>query len=116
VINTCGFIDSAKSEAIDAILQMAQLKAQGLIGKILVTGCLSQRYQQEILQELPEVDGILGTGSYTQIVPAIEALLEEKTVSDYGNNNNACPDSSLRRICVPQSRDAESREESTGRA
>ena len=55
VINTCGFIDSAKSEAIDHILQMAQLKEQGLIGKILVTGCLSQRYQEQILQELPEV-------------------------------------------------------------
>ena len=85
VINTCGFIDSAKAEAIDAILQMAQLKEQGLISKILVTGCLSQRYQQEILQEMPEVDGILGTGSYTQVVPAIEALLEEKTVADFGS-------------------------------
>ena len=50
VINTCGFIDSAKAEAIDFILRMAQLKEQGIIGKILVTGCLSQRYQQEILQ------------------------------------------------------------------
>lgn len=84
VINTCGFIDAAKSEAIDSILQMAQLKQQGLIGKILVTGCLSQRYQQEILQELPEVDGVLGTGSYTQIVPAIQKLLEGESVSDFG--------------------------------
>ena len=85
VINTCGFIDSAKSEAIDFILMAAGLKAQGSIGKILVTGCLSQRYQEEILKELPEVDGILGTGSYTQIVPAIEALLEEQTVADFGD-------------------------------
>ena len=85
VINTCGFIDSAKSEAIDYILQTAQLKAQGLVGKILVTGCLSQRYQGDILKELPEVDGILGTGSYTEIVPAIEALLEEKQVEDFGS-------------------------------
>ena len=85
VINTCGFIDSAKSEAIDYILQTAQLKEQGLVGKILVTGCLSQRYQGEILKEMPEVDGILGTGSYTKIVPAIEALLEEKTVEDFGS-------------------------------
>ena len=75
VINTCGFIDSAKSEAIDHILQTAALKAEGMVGKILVTGCLSQRYQADILQEMPEVDGILGTGSYTEIVPAIEALL-----------------------------------------
>ena len=85
VINTCGFIDSAKSEAIDFILQMAQLKEQGLVGKILVTGCLSQRYQQTILEELPEVDGILGTGSYTQIVPAIEKLLSDETVVDFGS-------------------------------
>ena len=85
VINTCGFIDSAKSEAIDFILQMAALKAEGQIGKILVTGCLSQRYQQEILEQLPEVDGILGTGSYTQIVPALEALLADETVVDFGS-------------------------------
>ncbi len=85
VINTCGFIDSAKSEAIDFILQTAALKAEGLVGKILVTGCLSQRYQQDILQEMPEVDGILGTGSYTQVVPAIEALLRDEQVIDFGS-------------------------------
>ena len=86
VINTCGFIDSAKSEAIDFILQAAQLKQEGLVGKILVTGCLSQRYQQMILEELPEVDGLLGTGSYTEIVPAIEALLEQDNiVVDFGS-------------------------------
>ena len=85
VINTCGFIDSAKSEAIDYILQTAALKAEGLVGKILVTGCLSQRYQQDILAELPEVDGILGTGSYTEIVPAIEKLLSDQQVVDFGS-------------------------------
>ncbi len=85
VINTCGFIDSAKSEAIDYILQMGQLKNEDLIGKILVTGCLSQRYQHQILEELPEVDGILGTGSYTQIVPAIEELLNDRSVEDFGS-------------------------------
>lgn len=85
VINTCGFIDSAKSEAIDYILQTAALKAEGLVGKILVTGCLSQRYQGDILKELPEVDGILGTGSYTEVVPAIEKLLAEDSVSDFGS-------------------------------
>ena len=78
VINTCGFIDSAKSEAIDHILQTAALKAEGMVGKILVTGCLSQRYQADILNEMPEVDGILGTGSYTEIVSAIEALLSSE--------------------------------------
>ena len=85
VINTCGFIDSAKSEAIDAILTVAQLKEQGLVGKILVTGCLSQRSQDEVRKEMPEVDGMLGTGSYTEIVPAIESLLEEHAVVSFGS-------------------------------
>lgn len=85
VINTCGFIDSAKAEAINHILQTAQLKERGLVGKILVTGCLSQRYQEEILQQMPEVDGILGTGSYDRIVPAIEQLLENQAVKDFAS-------------------------------
>ena len=75
VINTCGFIDSAKEEAIDTILSVAALKAEGQVGKILVTGCLTQRYQQEILDELPEVDGIMGTGSYGEIVPALAEMM-----------------------------------------
>ena len=83
VINTCGFIDSAKTEAIDHILQTAALKREGMVGKILVTGCLSQRYQDEIMAELPEVDGVLGTGSYHKIVEAIDALLEEQSVRDF---------------------------------
>ena len=86
VINTCGFIDSAKSEAIDYILQTAALKDEGMVGKILVTGCLSQRYQMDILNEMPEVDGVLGTGSYTEIVPAIEALLNsDDAVAEFGS-------------------------------
>ena len=85
VINTCGFIDSAKSEAIDFILRTAQLKEQGLVGKILVTGCLSQRYQDQIMAEMPEVDGVLGTGSYTEIVSAIEHLLNGEHVHRFGS-------------------------------
>ena len=85
VINTCGFIDSAKSEAIDYILQTAALKSEGLVGKILVTGCLSQRYQENIFYELPEVDGILGTGSYTDIVEAIDVLLQDQSLGWFGS-------------------------------
>lgn len=85
VINTCGFIDSAKKEAIDHILMAAALKEEGKIGKILVTGCLAQRYRDEILKEMPEVDGVLGTGSFTEVVPAIESLLEDTVVSSYGS-------------------------------
>ena len=75
VINTCGFIDSAKSEAIDTILAAAELKAAGEVGKILVTGCLSQRYQADILEELPEIDGIMGTGCFGDIVTALEQVV-----------------------------------------
>ena len=73
VLNTCGFIDSAKSEAIQNILELAALKDEGKLKKLLVTGCLSQRYQKELVEELPEVDGVLGTGSYRDIVEAVEA-------------------------------------------
>ena len=79
IINTCAFIESAKQEAIDNILEYAALKQAGKLKKLLVTGCLSQRYPEEILAELPEVDGILGTGSYGEIVPAVEAALRGET-------------------------------------
>ena len=86
IINTCGFIESAKTEAIDNILAMAALKAEGSIGKILVTGCLAQRYQQEILKELPEVDGVLGTGSYYDVVGAVKQLLSGREgLEEYGD-------------------------------
>ena len=85
VINTCGFIDSAKSEAIDNILQMAALKAGGQIRKILVTGCLSQRYGEQILEELPEVDGVLGCGSYVDIVDALEEVMAGGTPKYFGS-------------------------------
>ena len=75
VVNTCGFLSSANEEAIGHILQMGQLKAQGQIGKILVTGCMTQRYGEDVPTELPEVDGILGTGSYKDIVPALDMVM-----------------------------------------
>ncbi len=76
IVNTCGFIESAKSEAIQEILELGLLKNEGKIGKILVTGCLSQRYKDQLMEELPEVDGILGCGSYTDIVSAVDRVLE----------------------------------------
>ena len=87
VINTCGFIDSAKSEAIDTILSAAQLKEEGQIGKILVTGCLSQRYQADILEELPEIDGIMGTGCFGDIVPALEQVMEGRECRHFADIN-----------------------------
>ena len=89
IVNTCGFIDSAKSEAIDNILAVAQRKAAGTVGKILVTGCLAQRYQKQILDELPEVDGILGTGSYYDVVSAVRQLLAGSGVSEFDSIDEA---------------------------
>ena len=75
VVNTCGFLSSANEEAIQNILQMGRLKAEGKIGKILVSGCMTQRYAEDVPTELPEVDGILGTGSYKDIVSAVEDVM-----------------------------------------
>ena len=85
VLNTCGFIEAAKSEAIDCILELAQMKKEGQLKKLLVTGCLSQRYPQDIRTELPEVDGLLGTGSYTDVVSAIEKLMAGEEAQHFGD-------------------------------
>ena len=87
IINTCGFIDSAKSEAIDNILEMAALKAEGRLKKIIVTGCLSERYRGEIKTELPEVDALVGVGSYAQIVDIVRETLEDKPTDRFGDKN-----------------------------
>ena len=76
VVNTCGFIESAKQEAINTILETAQLKQTGSLKALIVTGCLVQRYPEEITEELPEIDAVLGTGSYTNIVDAVRAVLQ----------------------------------------
>ena len=85
VLNTCGFIESAKSEAIENILELAELKKAGRLKKLLVTGCLSQRYPDDIRAELPEVDGMLGTGSYTDVVAAVEELMAGENAEHFGN-------------------------------
>jgi ribosomal protein S12 methylthiotransferase len=92
VLNTCGFIESAKSEAIDNILELAQLKQAGKLKKLLVAGCLTQRYADEIRQELPEVDGMLGTGSYTDVVEAVTELMAGEQAEHFGSVNRAYDD------------------------
>ena len=87
IINTCGFIDAAKSEAIDTILEMAKLKSEGRLGKIIVTGCLTERYKDAVTEELPEVDAILGVGSFGEIVDAVNAVFEDKPVSIFTDNS-----------------------------
>ena len=87
IINTCGFIDAAKSEAIDTILEMAKLKSEGRLGRIIVTGCLTERYKDAVTEELPEVDAILGVGSFGDIVDAVNAVFEDKPVSIFSDNS-----------------------------
>src|SRR5205823_789289 len=71
VVNTCAFIDSAKQESIDAILEMAQHKKDGACRRLIVTGCLAERYREELRAEIPEIDAVLGTGEVPKIVDAI---------------------------------------------
>ena len=87
IVNTCGFIDAAKSEAIDTILEMAELKKAGQLGGLIVCGCLSERYQGSILQELPEIDAVLGVGSFGDIVKAADAVLAGRKASYFGDRN-----------------------------
>jgi len=83
VVNSCGFLASACEEAIETVLHLAELKTAGKLRKILVTGCMSQRYQDEVLEELPEVDGILGAGSYKDIVEAVKSVMEGRPYSRF---------------------------------
>ena len=73
IVNTCGFIESSKKESIDAILEMATLKTEGKCKKLVVTGCLSERYSDELLKEIPEIDHMLGVNQY----PRLKHILNE---------------------------------------
>ena len=79
VVNTCCFIHDAKEESIQTILEMAEFKKTGRLKALVVTGCLAQRYQQEIIDEIPEVDAVLGTASYDKIAEAIDEALDGHT-------------------------------------
>lgn len=74
IVNTCGFIEDAKQESIDTILEMAAYKQNGRCSRLLVTGCLSERYADELSRELPEVDGFIGVNAYADIVPVLETM------------------------------------------
>lgn len=79
IINTCGFIQDAKEESIQTIIEMGGYKKSGCCRKLVVTGCLAQRYAREIQEDLPEVDAVVGTGSYERIVEIVDALLKQDT-------------------------------------
>ncbi len=97
VVNTCAFIDSAKQESIDAILEMAQYKTEGKCRLLIVTGCLAQRYKDEVLRELPEVDYVLGTGEFDRICECIKNAEEGIRRADCGSADRT-PDDRLPRI------------------
>lgn len=81
IINTCGFIGDAKKEAIDTILEVCQLKDEGLVGGVVVTGCLAQRYKEEIMNEIPEVDAVIGIGANADIASVCRDVLSNKKVN-----------------------------------
>ena len=87
VVNTCGFIESAKKEAIDTILTVAEYKKNGNLKALIVTGCLSERYKDEILEAMPEIDAVCGTGSYDKVVEAVDSALKGKKASFFGDIN-----------------------------
>ncbi len=101
IINTCGFIESAKQEAIDNILYAASFKAQNKTLKIVVTGCLAQRYQSEIIKEIPEVDAVFGIGSSGDICTLLNRLENECPLQSYGAKT-AFPLGGKRIISTPQ--------------
>src|SRR5918996_4335927 len=72
IVNTCAFIDNAKEESVNAILEMAALKRDGHCSRLVVTGCLAERYRAELKQEIPEIDALLGTGEVADILDALE--------------------------------------------
>ncbi|RQD75411.1 MAG: 30S ribosomal protein S12 methylthiotransferase RimO [Candidatus Syntrophonatronum acetioxidans] len=80
IVNTCGFIGDAKEESINSILEMAEYKEKGSCQVLIATGCLTQRYGKELLQEIPELDGIIGTGDYQHIAQVIEDVLKGKKI------------------------------------
>ena len=84
IVNTCGFIDDAKKEAIENILDMVELKKEGIISKIIVTGCLAQRYKDEIVKEIPEVDAVIGIGANGDIIKTVEEVMSGvDTIENY---------------------------------
>ena len=93
VVNTCCFIHDAKEESIETILEMAEWKKRGRLKALVVTGCMAQRYKEEINQEIPEVDAVIGTTGYTEIVPILDEILGTVEVSQKEQNSfvNCCP-------------------------
>ena len=85
IVNTCGFIDAAKEESVNTILDMADLKDTGRLKALIVSGCLTQRYKQQLMEEMPEIDGIVGTGDFHNITDIVDEALRGKKPVRVGN-------------------------------
>ena len=100
IVNTCGFIDPAKQESINAILEMAEYKTDGQCKLLISTGCLAERYSDDIKTELPEVDAILGTGDYDKIAEVIKSAFESDKMPVITDNIDRTPECELPRILL----------------
>lgn len=100
IVNTCGFIDPAKQESINAILEMAEYKNDGQCKLLIATGCLAERYSEDIKTELPEVDAILGTGDYDKIAEVIKSAFESDKMPVITDNIDRTPECELPRILL----------------
>ncbi len=90
IVNTCGFIESAKAESIENIIDVAEYKKYGELKVLVVTGCLAERYKEQILTEIPEVDAVVGIGSNGEIISLIEQALNGNKASAFGEKQNLC--------------------------
>lgn len=101
IVNTCGFIESAKQESIDSIIQYADMKNNGKIKYLLVSGCLTQRYPDELLEEIKEIDAIVGIGSYQNITDVVDNLIKRDGIVDIGDINFSFNEDLPRYISTP---------------
>ena len=101
IVNTCGFIESAKKESIEEILELAQLKKEGKIKKLVVTGCLGERYQQEMHKELPELDAVIGIGANGEIAELLTKMMEEDSFVESFPEKSKMPLCGERELTTP---------------
>lgn len=101
IVNTCGFIEDAKQESIDSIVRYADMKNEGIIKYLLVSGCLAQRYPDELMESIPEIDAIVGTGSYDKITDVVKGLNPDEKIVDLGDINFSYDQNMPRYVSTP---------------
>ncbi|WP_213818428.1 30S ribosomal protein S12 methylthiotransferase RimO [Garciella nitratireducens] len=101
IVNTCGFIESAKQESINIILKLAQYKKNGRCKALIVAGCLAERYREELQNEIPEIDGIIGTGNFYEITKVIQKTLRGEKYLNYGNQDYLFKENLSRLLATP---------------